>query len=433
MIDPGSLGNNQKEDYKFKFKFIFEGNEFLLKTMEVQKRIREIGEQAKKTSDQMKNLFTAVGGMGIIHQFAAMSTEITEIDNRLHVLNKTVLNTGLSFRELVHAASRSRASLKDFSEFFMRIGMSSAEYFREQPQNLVKMAETLSKQFQLMHLNPQQLMSVQTAILDAMELGYFDWRHLRAGIQHDNPLFRGYLKYMGYTGEQGQQAARAHKLTAQSFTNYVVSRSSSITQGFDESQITLRQFGYILQNDVLSNLKSLSDSAMLVANGFYHVYRVATSITAPVQGLGTSIVGHTGAGLMIANILSKVGSAAKKGIPLAWNFLKGTNPWLLAGGAAVGIGAWAYGRYKEHQQEGEFTESRSGFISSIANDVHDISQQMGLTRETLNDLVSRTESLLLRSTLQNGMGIDGSMGGRHFSELLAKEIKADLDKSGIGY
>ena len=172
---------------------------------------------------------------------------------------------------------------------------------------------------------------------------------------------------------------------------------------------------------------------MLVANGFYHVYRVATSITAPVQGLGTSIVGHTGAGIMISNLLSKTWSATKKGIPLALNFLKGTNPWLLAGGTALGIGAWAYGRYKEHQQAGEFTESRSGFISSIANDVHDISQQMGLTRETLNDLVSRTESLLLRSSLQNGMGLDGSMGGRHFSEQLAREIKADLDKSGIGY
>lgn len=429
------MAEENEKVYRFRMDFETNNAESLIITVrKIKEEMNKIGEETKKTSDVLQNFFALAGGVGALQKFSAMATEITEVSNRLRVLNETVINTGQNFGGLVSAANRSRTSLKEFSEFFMRIGMSSAEYFHGNPGNLIKMAETLNKQFQLMHLNPQQLMSVQTAILDAMELGFFDWRHMRAGIQHDNPLFRKYLKYMGFTGEQAQDAARSRKLTAQSFTEFVVKRGDELTAGFDKSHITLRQFSYVLKNDVLSNMETLVETTMVFVNYIYHAYSGLMNLTAPLRGLGTSAIFSVGATMMGLQGINKLKSGLLTGGSLVMGALKRTNPYILAGAAAFGVGQWAYHKFfkKDALDDTEGIE-RSSLMESIAKDVHEISQNMGTTRETLNDLVARTESILTRNNLQGGMGFDGNISGRQFSEMLAKEIKRDLDTNGIGF
>ena len=110
--------------YRFRMDFETNNAESLVITVrKIKEEMNKIGDETKKTSDILQNFFALAGGVGAIQKFSAMATEITEVSNRLRVLNETVINTGQNFGNLVSAANRSRTSLKEFSEFFMRIGI----------------------------------------------------------------------------------------------------------------------------------------------------------------------------------------------------------------------------------------------------------------------------------------------------------------------
>lgn len=379
-------------------------------------------------------------GLTIIHHFSQFANEVTEIDNRLHLLNSTVVDTKLSFYDLIDASNQSRTSIQNFSELFTRIGMSSGHFFKNAPGGLLLFVETLNKQFQMMHLLPSQLLSVQTSILDAMELGYFDWRHMKAGLAHDNPLFRGYLNYVRDKTGQGdafdvQKASRSRSLTAESFIEYVLQESTKINENFERMTVTIGQFGNIMKNELLSSFKDFFDFLTASVNYLYKGYLYLKKYHPNMMLFLQALTETTGviAGMILLLNTGVFLFRSLNVLATTFNLLTGGFGW--TGLALLGAGLFtlfAGHKLSQHHQlnKNELpTTNVVDILRSIQQDTHSISKNVGVTREKITDLVARTESMLIHSNIQRNWNLDGT--NTETIDMLNRYLRDSMDSSGV--
>lgn len=390
-------------------------------------------ERIQRTSSVL-SYFHGVVGLAVEHTFLGMANDLTEVNNRLLLLNTTVINTGLNIYGLIDAANSSRTSLQHFSELFTRIGMSSGKYFAENPQQLQNLVTTLSKQFQMMHLLPSQLLSVQTSILDAFELGFFDWRHMKSGLQHDNPLFRGYIESIlgaNPSGDAIMEASRKHQFTAQSFLDYVTGDfSEEIAKNFESMEFTVQQIGNILKNEILLSFTEMIQVTNKLVNGFAHGYFWLKRNHSTALLLIESFVEAAGAIMMLVAGLK---------IALAIiTTIKGISATLFGGVSGMagllglfGLLAGTFFVGKQLNRDYSHPDHTKVTVENIAKDVHSIAQKIEITRETLNDLVSRTESMIIHQNIQGNTTLSGIQSERALSEQLTNILKRDMMKNSI--
>lgn len=426
------MADSIKESYETEI--VFKAKENV--TSEIQKMEKSIAGLQKTVQSLNTGMYSMLGLIGIqgLSSLSHMATSVTEIQNRLELLNSTVVDTKLSFKDMIRYASESRSSLEDFAEMFNRIGLTSGHYFKENPEQLVNAVSTLYKQFQLMHLSPSQLMSVQTSILDAFELGYFDWRHLKSGMMHDNPLFRGWIKSMGLEGSDITELSRNHMLKTEDFLQYVLSLSEDVNTQFDQMTITLSQFGSIMKNEIVEMFSDLLTTVTEVVNIIYKGYVGIKSYAPHILLLVKSF-------LEAVTILAVV-STIMKAIAIASTIWAGMTTIATGGLAVLTGGLFAFSLLKGipnyyDSKNGDTLETKSSAndkkLNNIDKNVQGIHDKMGLTRQSLNDLVTRTENLLIHNNFQNNFNISGQYSERELSEKLVNILKKDLAVNGVRY
>lgn len=390
--------------------------------------LKSLQDQVNSFSRAMESL-TGLLGLGIIHEFSSFADDVVEIDNRLKLLNNTVLNTGLNLHQLIDAASRSRTSLKEFGEQFNRIGMASGKYFQENPENLLKFVETLNKQFQSMHLTRTQLGSVQTELLNGIEAGSFGTAQLESLMMHDSPLIRGFIESQSnLKGRTIQDIGSSGNATAKAFFDYVLSSSQQINQEFDQMTLTLSQIGTVFKNDFID---MMSDSLMgitKIANMFYKVYENIKMSHPVLNALYKTLIETTMAATALAGAL-KTAYMIRASLEMLFGGVTG----LVKGAAALGaLGIGAYNLKKAFSPNisapptGDTTTSTS--LKNIEAEVKSINQKVGISKDTMNDLVSRTENLILHTTYNNN---SNSSFNVDIAEQLAKVLQQDLKTNGI--
>ena len=423
-----------KEKYLTEIEFRLEENV----TTEIQKISQNIQALTGVVQETQRHMeaFSGILLSTIGTSFLRMANDVTEVRNRMELLNSTVIDTGLNFMDLVEASNQSRTSLKNFSEFFTRIGMSSGHYFQQNPQDLIRVVSTLSRQFQMMHLIPSQLISVQTAILDAFELGYFDWRHMKAGLSHDNPLFRGYIDQVRQASGMGAnfdiaKASREHQFTAEGFLKYILDISNEIEDNFERLQITLGQFSSILKNEVVLAFDEIIGMvAWFVdksARILLYLKQHYSFIIYIVDAYGEALVIVTAmVGLMktMQLVMVSMKSLAAMIFPNAQSPVGA----LLGLLSVVAGGLFVTKLYKQDTMVHHVPKP----IEDIAKDVHSIASKMDITRETLNDLVSRTESMIIHHNIQNNMTLGGTITDRAFAEQLTNVLSNAVRKNAMG-
>lgn len=396
-------------------------------------RLDRMGKTMDAVSRTLEGL-TAIVGLSVVSNMGRFANEVTEIDNRLHLLNTTVVDTKMGFFDLVEASNRSRTSLQSFSELFTRIGMSSGHFFARPGAEggLLRYIETLNKQFQMMHLLPSQMLSVQTSILDAMELGYFDWRHMKAGLAHDNPLFRGYLNSIMKNQESGMdipKASRNRMFTAESFITYVLEQSETINQQFDQMKITIQQFGTIMKNEVVASFKDTFDLLTGIVNRIYRGYtylsRYHPNIVLFLRSLIQSLGILSGVVLTMNSVVFLIRSATA--LMSVFNVLSGPIGWM--GLALAGAGLTAGGFLYKKSQLSKKTEDLPStniteILRSIQSDTHELVKGSDATQDKLSDMVERTESMLIRIGIQRENNLDGN------PDLLRQYLDQVMDSSG---
>ena len=378
-------------------------------------------ESLQKRADSFYNLMTNLTGLlglNIISQFGSLATEVVEVDNRLKLLNDTVLQTGMNFRSLIDASNRSRTSLREFAEQFNRIGMSSGEYFKDDPGNLLKVVETLNKQFQLMHLTPTQLGSVNTELLNAIESGRFNQTEINSLRMHDNPLIKGFLEH---TDEN---------MSIQSFFDYVLSTSEKIDSEFQNMTMSLSQIGTVVQNEVIDIFKDFFDTATNIANTMWRWYENMKTNQPVLYGLVRSLI-------QVVPIMTTIVGLLRTSLFLITAIKSVAGGWIgmLAGivGAGAFVGLSAYNIHNAKNNDLSMpsiagTNTSELHLKNIEAEVKSINSKVGLERDTLSDLVSRTENIALQMNLNSGSSTGYNID---IAEQWAEQIRRDLKTNGI--
>ena len=390
--------------------------------------LKSLQDQVNSFSRAMESL-TGLLGLGIIHEFSSFADDVVEIDNRLKLLNNTVLNTGLNLHQLTDAASRSRTSLKEFGEQFNRIGMASGKYFQDNPTNLLKIVETLNKQFQSMHLTRTQLGSVQTELLNGIEAGSFGTAQLESLMMHDSPLIRGFIDSQNnLKGRTIQDIGSSGDATAKAFFDYVLSSSQQINQEFDQMTMTLSQIGTVFKNDFIDMMSDFLMDVTQIANMFYKVYENIKMSHPALYTLFKMLVQTTLAATTMAGALKSLYMVQSMG-NLLFGGISGKVKGII-GLAAFGVGAYNLKKAFSPNVSAPPTEdtTTSTSLKNIEAEVKSINQKVGISKDTMNDLVSRTENLVLHTTYNNN---SNSSFNVDIAEQLAKVLQQDLKTNGI--
>lgn len=407
---------------------------------EISGSLRSIHKQVDNLSKSFKDLgfmadlmISYVSVEGIQH-FKQMANEITEITNRLELLNNTVVDTKLTFQGLAQLASGSRTDLDTFSEFFNRIGLSAGHYFTQNPQKLIRYTDTLLKQIQLMHLSPQQMQSVQASLLDAMELGYFDWRHMKSLLAHDNPLAKGYFKYMGISGDDVMSASRNHLLTAETFIDYLLSESDKINQNFNNMTLTLSQMGSIIKNQLYIGFSDVADIVVTIGNvifkAFSYVNDIAPFITKIISSLGVNF------GLLLTGI------SAIRGLSGMWSFLQvgvgfigmaSKLPLILIGMTALTtLLPMLFKMFKKPDFGlSNVDHQTNNHLGNIETNTGIIANKMDILAKNINDLVADRENLIIHNQIMNNMNLGGTYDTKTLADELAEQLKESYKRQGV--
>lgn len=265
-----------------------------------------------------------LGALGLSAGFAAAvgTREIVSMTNQYQLLQQRLAtvttsqeHANLVFEKLGGVAERSRSSLGDMTELYVKLRNSNEKLGLSQNQTL-KVTEAFSNSLRASGASGQAASSAMLQFGQAMSKGKLDGDEFRTVAETNAVAMKIFAKELGVTQGQMLKMREEGKLTAQDFANALIKNADMLAELANRGPLTMEQGLIQFKNSVLKTIGQSDDlltAANNIAQAFVRIGKALEDNGPAIEVIGkmaVKIMGVVAALAALKSMASKLGWVA---------------------------------------------------------------------------------------------------------------------------
>jgi tape measure domain-containing protein len=206
--------------------------------------------KSKSSLLNLKNVLLAVAGSIVIKQYANLSNEFQQLQNRLKLVTKSSQELKLVQSEIFNIAQRTRGGFSETAELYQKLALQSRNLGLENKE-LLTITENVNKVIAIAGVGSVQASSGILQLSQAFASGRLQGDEFRSISENIPPLLDIFAKELGVTRGELKELGSQGKITSEIIATALLKETENINKAYDKLAITIGQATAKLKNSFL--------------------------------------------------------------------------------------------------------------------------------------------------------------------------------------
>ena len=251
--------------------------------------------KSKSSLLNLKNVLLAVAGSIVIKQYANLSNEFQQLQNRLKLVTKSSQELKLVQSEIFNIAQRTRGGFSETAELYQKLALQSRNLGLENKE-LLTITENVNKVIAIAGVGSVQASSGILQLSQAFASGRLQGDEFRSISENIPPLLDIFAKELGVTRGELKELGSQGKITSEIIATSLLKETENINKQYGKLSSTIGQSTTVLKNSFITLVGVFNEatgSADLLATGITGLSRILDKLSESLKPLPDTVEAYT--------------------------------------------------------------------------------------------------------------------------------------------